>query len=426
MRNRKIVLAVLLSLASASSLILSAASATPLLDDPSIDHSATALNISQWSVAPMVAAGASHWVGLKSDGTVVAVGGNSRGQCDVGDWTDIIQVSAGDYYTMGLRSDGTVVAAGHTPNFDRWTDIVQIAAGSNHVVGLKSDGTVVAKGNCGSLGKCNVRDWIDITQVAAGGSHTVGLKVDGTVVAVGGNYYGQCNVSHWTDIVQVAASHSGTTVGLRPDGTVVAVGNNEDGQCDVIGWTDIVQISTYGSYPVGLKRDGTVITAPLVSQLADDPNWNHIIQVSGGWNRVIGLKSDGTAITTKSDFRVDGWNLGIMTEHALTISSTIGGAVIVPGEESFNYTAGAMIHLAAEPIAGYHFVNWTGDVSTIFNVDAATTIITMSDNHSITANFEKNPPVWPIWLLIVEIIAVGVLAIFFFHERRATRTPYRW
>ena len=60
----------------------------------------------------MVAAGWQHTVGLKSDGTVVAVGRNSEGQCNVGNWTDIIQVDAGDFDTVGLKSDGTVVAVG--------------------------------------------------------------------------------------------------------------------------------------------------------------------------------------------------------------------------------------------------------------------------------------------------------------------------
>ena len=44
---------------------------------------------------PQVAAGLQHTVGLKADGTVVAVGGNCHGQCDVGSWTDIQQVVAG-------------------------------------------------------------------------------------------------------------------------------------------------------------------------------------------------------------------------------------------------------------------------------------------------------------------------------------------
>ena len=71
-----------------------------------------------------------HTVGLRSDGTVIAVGDNDDGQCDVSGWTDIVAVSAGEYHTVGLRSDGTVVAVGATRDFDLgqcdvsgWTDI---------------------------------------------------------------------------------------------------------------------------------------------------------------------------------------------------------------------------------------------------------------------------------------------------------------
>ena len=39
------------------------------------------------TVQPQVAPGASHTVGLKFDGTVVAVGTNGPGQCDVSNWT---------------------------------------------------------------------------------------------------------------------------------------------------------------------------------------------------------------------------------------------------------------------------------------------------------------------------------------------------
>jgi len=425
MRNRKILLAVLLSLASILSLIFSVSAAVCLTDDPSVRHLAIALNMSQASVAPMVAVGRSHCVGLKSDGTVVAVGRTNEGQCEVSDWADIVQVYAGGYYTLGLQPDGTIIAAGHSPNLGHWTDIIQIAVGS-HVVGLKSDGTVVAKGHNDYWR--GVRDWTDITQVAAGADHTVGLKVDGTVVAVGSssNDYGQRNVSNWTDIVQVYAG-SYYTLGLRSDGTVLAVGNNRDGQCDVGGWTDIVQVTTYWSHTVGLKNDGTVITTTPASVTVDVSswvsNWNDIIQVTGGnGGAIAGLKSDGTVVSTEPDFPLDEWNLGIITEHTLAVSSTVGGAVTTPGEGSFNYTAGAMIHLVAEPDAGYHFVNWTGDPGAIFNVNAATTTITMNNNHSITANFEKNPP---ILLITVGIIVVVALAIFFFHERRSTQTPYR-
>ena len=60
-----------------------------------------------------VSAGEDHTVGLKADGTVVAVGTNSLGRCDVSGWRDMVAVSAGDWYTVGLKADGTVVAVGY-------------------------------------------------------------------------------------------------------------------------------------------------------------------------------------------------------------------------------------------------------------------------------------------------------------------------
>ena len=150
-----------------------------------------------------IAAGEAHTVGLKADGTVVAAGWNSSGQCYVSDWTDIVSIAAGDEHTVGLKADGTVVAAGSNWNGQckvrDWTDIVSIAAGDDHTVGLKADGTVVAAGSS-VYGECDVSDWTDIVSIAAGSSHTVGLKADGTVVATGKNDHGQCKVSDWTDI----------------------------------------------------------------------------------------------------------------------------------------------------------------------------------------------------------------------------------
>ena len=75
-------------------------------------------------------------MGLKSDGTVVAVGNNDYGQLDVGSWTNIVQVAAGAYHTVGLKSDGTVVAVGSNDfgqlNVATWSNIVQVDAGISH------------------------------------------------------------------------------------------------------------------------------------------------------------------------------------------------------------------------------------------------------------------------------------------------------
>jgi alpha-tubulin suppressor-like RCC1 family protein len=255
---------------------------------------------------PMVAGGAGHTLGLKSDGTVVAVGYNAYGQCDVGNWTDIIQVDGGGEHTVGVKSDGTVVAVGDNAygqcNVGNWTDVIQVAAGRRHTVGLKSDGTVVAVGY-NKYGQCNVGNWTDIVQVAAGANswHTVGLKSDGTVVAMGGNWDGQCNVGGWTGIIQIATGGH-HTVGRKSDGTLVAVGRNNYGECNVGGWTDIVQVVGGCQLTIALKSDGTVIAAGW-----NDYNqcrvgdWTSIIQVAAGMTHTMGLKSDGSVVTTGSN-----------------------------------------------------------------------------------------------------------------------------
>ena len=85
------------------------------------------------------------------------MGYNEYGQCNVGNWTDIVQVAAGGWHTVGLKADGTVVALGDNEygqcDVDNWADITQIAAGAWHTVGLTLDGTVVAAGGyvCCSL-----------------------------------------------------------------------------------------------------------------------------------------------------------------------------------------------------------------------------------------------------------------------------------
>jgi alpha-tubulin suppressor-like RCC1 family protein len=245
-----------------------------------------------WAGIVQVSAGGLHTVGLKSGGTVVAVGLDFYGALEVDDWTGIDQVDAGPYHTVGLKNDGTVVAVGWD-NCDitavgDWTNIDQVAAGDYHTVGLRSDHTVIAVG-CGA--QCDVGNWTTISQVDAGQVQTVGLKPDGTVVAAGDNYWGECDVSGWTDIGQVSAGYC-HTVGLKSDGTVVATGDNEYGQCEVDGWTDIIQISAGGD-TVGLKSDGTVITT---STDYDVSGWTNIIQVSTADGYTVGLKSDHTVI----------------------------------------------------------------------------------------------------------------------------------
>ena len=106
-------------------------------------------------------------------------------------------------------------------------------------------------------------------------------------------------------------------------------------------------------------------------------------------------------VTTHIDGSALIWKHLPPEKYYLKISSTLGGSVTTPGEKTLFYYPGGdtVVDLVAEPSSSsWEFVNWTGDVSTIADVDAATTTITINPNtdYEIVANFqiieEEEPP----------------------------------
>ena len=154
-----------------------------------------------------IAAGYSHTVALKSDGTrVYAWGLNGNGQ--LGDGTTTQRTTP--VLVKGVGGTGYL---GDTTNGG---PISKIAAGSSHTVALKSDGTrvyawgyngngqlgdgtttqrttpVLVKGINGTGYLGDTTNGGPISEIAAGYSHTVALKSDGTrVYSWGYNDYGQ-------------------------------------------------------------------------------------------------------------------------------------------------------------------------------------------------------------------------------------------
>ncbi len=122
---------------------------------------------------------------------VVGAGRQARAQVDVVSWGQqtydqgdlrerYLQVAASYAHTVALKNNGTLVAWGdnsygqcNVPS--GLTGVTQIAAGYFHTVALKSDGTLVAWGD-NTYGQCNVPSGLTgVTQVAPGINHTVAL-----------------------------------------------------------------------------------------------------------------------------------------------------------------------------------------------------------------------------------------------------------
>jgi hypothetical protein len=74
-------------------------------------------------------------------------------------------------------------------------------------------------------------------------------------------------------------------------------------------------------------------------------------------------------------------------QYTLTTTAGTGGTITAPPTSPTTHDAGEVVIITAAPATGYHFVDWTGDVSTVDDVNAASTTITMEGDYSITANF---------------------------------------
>jgi uncharacterized repeat protein (TIGR02543 family) len=129
--------------------------------------------------------------------------------------------------------------------------------------------------------------------------------------------------------------------------------------------------------------------------------YNPIFRVSGTTGVTVTFHVGGIEADEKAAWesgKVQGLNLRIDEEPAppvqyqLTISSTTGGSVTIPGEGVFPYYAGAHVDLLAEPEAGYQFVDWTAPAGDFDDETAEETTFTMpSQAVTVTASFEEVP-----------------------------------
>ncbi|MEA1872021.1 MAG: CFI-box-CTERM domain-containing protein, partial [Chloroflexota bacterium] len=137
-------------------------------------------------------------------------------------------------------------------------------------------------------------------------------------------------------------------------------------------------------------RDAETVV-PLFAE-ADVDNHYHFVNWTGDVSTIADVDAASTTITMNTSYSItanfeleEGW-------YSLTIFSTEGGSVTTPGEGTSVHAANTTIDLVAEPNEGYQFLKWTGNVSTIADIYAAATNITMNDSYSIAATFKTSHP----------------------------------
>jgi hypothetical protein len=142
---------------------------------------------------------------------------------------------------------------------------------------------------------------------------------------------------------------------------------------------------------------------PLVAEAYEH---YHFVEWTGDVSNIGNVTATATNITMNDSYSItanfeldEGW-------YSLTISSTDGGEVTTPGEGIFVYGNSTVVPIVAVHDEDYQFLKWTGNVSTIADVNAASTTIAMNSSYSITANFESWHPE-PMVILMVSSAGGG-------------------
>jgi DUF971 family protein len=151
----------------------------------------------------------------------------------------------------------------------------------------------------------------------------------------------------------------------------------------------IVQATVGGS--VAPASSASYANGTVVAILASPDPGYAFVNWTGTTSGIADVNAASTTITMTGNKTITA-NFAA-ARYALTIASTIGGNVTQPGVGTFSYSPGTVVNLLAvlNPSLGTQFQKWEGDVTTIGDVNAASTNITMNGNYVINAKFQTVP-----------------------------------
>ena len=310
-----------------------------------------------------IAAGIGHSLALKTDGTVLSWGDDSRGQLGddsnlevktspvfVAGLTNVVAVAAGYEHSLALLDNGTVYAWGKddygqlgngAPLLNQALKVqaqisggvIAIAANSAYSLALTSGGQIISWGvnNGGQLGNAGTDTYYpspgtvtgaqnNNVAIVAGAAHAMALQADGTVLTWGSNSFGQLGISATTpqqtapvqiptlqNIVALSAGlqHS---LALKSDGTLLAWGRDNEGQLG--DSTALAQQST-----------------PVAVQGASE-----ITGIASGIFHNVALKADGTLLSWGDNRQKQLGNASTVTQPIpVSVSSATGIVAVSAG-----------------------------------------------------------------------------------------------
>ena len=254
----------------------------------------------------VVAVGFYHTVGLCPDGSVVACGDNSCGQCNVGSLHDVTAVAAGAYHTLALHRDGSVSALGRNSekqcDTSAWRDVVAIAASDYASFGLTRGGTLLCTG---FYDYSEPESWSGLSAVSGGSYNLAGLRADGTVWT-----YPKLKNTDALHGCMTLAINTGCVIGAMKDGSVVS------SVFDLSDWEDVVALSASGTAILALRADGRVLAHFLrASDALDFSSFTDVRAIAAGGTHYALVLSDGSVTVLGAndhgEAETGGWKLAV-------------------------------------------------------------------------------------------------------------------
>jgi trimeric autotransporter adhesin len=287
--------------------------------------------------AVAVAAGMSHSLALRRDGTVVGWGWNDSGRAKgsgegfgngpvlIGGrvLSNVTAIAVGASYSLALKRDGSVVAWGTIDWPLGLSNVTAVAAGKRRdcALALKRDGTVVSFWSGAGLVP---RGLNNIVAIAASGTDywpPLALRRDGVVVVgLSGTKYEEAAPPPGLSNVVAIASGFNHYLALRSDGTVFGWGANGSGEATgtpakteqgtqsglvALGGrvlSNVVEIAASDGLSLARKRDGTVAAwgrMGLLSPASVPAGLGNVVAISAGWGFCLAVTTNAVALGGK-------------------------------------------------------------------------------------------------------------------------------
>src|SRR6266571_1915854 len=316
------------------------------LGDGSTTGRSSPVQVTNLSNVIAIAAGGSHSMALKSDGTVWCWGENSNGQAGNGatgatqatpvmatNLANVVTIAAGGTHSLAVKADGSAwgwgqntygqVGNGTTATSQtvpvavtNLANVLGIGAGQYHSLALLTDGTIAGwgRGDYGEVGNGATEATVNSQPIAVNGlggveltveNHSLMVKNDGTVWAFGYNGFGELGdgslvnrskpVAVKNQFETIAASAGGShSLAVKLDGSVWTWGGNTSGQLGdtttanrlvpvaVSSLSGITTVAAGAQHSLALQSNGRVSSwgANSLGQLGDSSQVNRLNPVS--------------------------------------------------------------------------------------------------------------------------------------------------